>query len=73
MLNWTVGEKSFAHCMQFAGLETILTSQKFYEKIGSPWLASFESKMIFIEDIIRDISLMTKLIAVIKKTIFFLP
>lgn len=39
MLNWTVGEKSFAHCMNFAGLDTILTSRKFYEKISSPWLA----------------------------------
>lgn len=73
MLNWTVGEKSFAHCMQFAGLETILTSRKFYEKISSPWLAQFEGKMVFIEDIIRDISPMTKIIAVMKKALFLLP
>ncbi len=73
MLNWTVGEKSFAHCMEFAGLDTILTSRKFYEKISSPWLATFEGKMIFIEDIIRDISPWTKMIALVKKTLFLLP
>jgi acyl-CoA synthetase (AMP-forming)/AMP-acid ligase II/acyl carrier protein len=73
MLNWTVWEKSFAHCMEFAGLETILTSRKFYEKITSPWLAGFGWKMVFIEDIIRDISLMTKVWAIIKKTFFLLP
>ncbi len=73
MLNWTVWEKSFAHCMEFAGLDTILTSRKFYEKISSPWLAKFEGKMIFIEDIIRNLSPMTKVIALIKKTLFLLP
>ena len=59
--------------MEFAGLDTILTSRKFYEKISSPWLAKFEGKMIFIEDIIRNLSLMTKVIALIKKTLFLLP
>ncbi|GAB0174954.1 MAG: hypothetical protein HHAS10_08330 [Candidatus Altimarinota bacterium] len=73
MLNWTVGEKSFAHCMNFAGLEVILTSKKFYEKIQSPWLAAFEGKMVFIEDIIKDLSFSMKGIAVIKKFFFLLP
>jgi len=73
MLNWTVGEKSFAHCMNFAGLDTILTSRKFYEKISSPWLAGFEPKMVFIEDIIRSISLSVKLKAILKKSLFLLP
>lgn len=73
MLNWTVGEKSFAHCMNFAGLDTILTSRKFYEKISSPWLAGFEPKMVFIEDIIRSIPLSVKIKAVIKKSLFLLP
>lgn len=73
MLNWTVGEKSFAHCMNFAGLDTILTSRKFYEKISSPWLAWFEPKMVFIEDIIRSIPLSVKIQAVIKKSLFLLP
>jgi acyl-CoA synthetase (AMP-forming)/AMP-acid ligase II/acyl carrier protein len=73
MLNWTVGEKSFAHCMQFAGLDTILTSRKFYEKIQSSWLQEFEWKMIFIEDIIRDIGTFTKIQALIRKSLFLLP
>jgi long-chain-fatty-acid--[acyl-carrier-protein] ligase len=73
MLNWTVGEASFAHCMNFAGLDTILTSRKFYEKITSPWLAKFEGKMVFIEDIVKDIPLPTKLIAVARKSLFLLP
>lgn len=73
MLNWTVGEKSFAHCMNFAWLDTILTSRKFYEKISSPWLWEFEPKMVFIEDIIRDIPLRVKFLAVIKKSLFLIP
>ena len=59
--------------MNFAGLDTILTSRKFYEKISSPWLAGFESKMVFIEDIIRSIPLFIKIKAVIKKSLFLLP
>lgn len=51
----------------------ILTSRKFYEKISSPWLAEFEPKMIFIEDIIRDIPLKTKIQALIRKSLFLLP
>lgn len=66
MLNWTVGERSFAHCMEFAGLDTILTSRKFYEKIQTPWLAQYEQKMVFVEDMVRDISLSTKIIAIMK-------
>lgn len=73
MLNWTVGEKSFAHCMNFAGLDTILTSRKFYEKISSPWLAGFEPKIVFIEDIIRSIPFSVKLKAIVKKSFFLLP
>lgn len=73
MLNWTVGEKSFAHCMNFAGLDTILTSRKFYEKIQSPWLAAFEWKMVFIEDIIKDLKIATKIKAAVKKILFLLP
>ena len=73
MLNWTVWEKSFSHCMNFAGLDTILTSRKFYEKISSPWLAQFEKNMVFIEDIIRDISVFQKIIALSKKSLFILP
>ena len=59
--------------MNFAGLETILTSRKFYEKIQTPWLKEFESKMVFIEDIIKDLRITTKLIAIIKKSLFLLP
>lgn len=73
MLNWTVGEKSFTHCMNFAGLETILTSKKFYEKIQTPWLAAFEGKMIFIEDVIKDLTVSIKMRAAMKKFLFLLP
>lgn len=73
MLNWTVWEKSFAHCMEFAWLETILTSRKFYEKIQTPWLKQYESKMIFVEDIVQNISTQTKIVALIKKTLRIRP
>lgn len=73
MLNWTVGETSFAHCMDFAKLDTILTSRKFYEKITSPWLAKFEGKMVFIEDLVRGIPLTTKLLALAKKSVSRMP
>ena len=59
--------------MEFAGLDTILTSRKFYEKIQTPWLKEFESKMVYIEDIVKELSLSTKLIAALKKSLFLLP
>lgn len=70
MLNWTVWEKSFEHCMNFSKLDVILTSRKFYEKISSEWLRNYEWKMIFLEDIIASVSLYTKLHAVIRKHFF---
>lgn len=73
MLNWTVWEKSFAHCMDFAGLDTILTSKKFYQKIQTPWLKNYESKMIFVEDIIQNISYPMKLKAIIQKSLHMIP
>ncbi len=73
MLNWTVGEKSFAHCMNSARLDTILTSRAFYTALSTPWLKGFENKMVFIEDILPQISFSTKLLAIIKKSLFILP
>jgi long-chain-fatty-acid--[acyl-carrier-protein] ligase len=73
MLNWTVGSASFEHCMKFAQLDTILTSKAFYAKLSSPWLAQFESKMLFIEDILATITPVQKITGLIKKFFWMIP
>ncbi len=73
MLNWTVGEKSFAHCMDFAHLDVILTSRSFYEQAKSDWMKIFEPKMIFVEDIVSNLTLSTKIKAIFKKKIRYIP
>ena len=73
MLNWTVGDRAFSHCMSFSGMQTVLTSRVFYEKIKTPWLSVYEGSFGFLESIIPTISMFQKVFAIIKSLLFILP
>lgn len=73
MLNWTLGETQLLHCINFAQIDHILTSRKFYEKIKNNWTEQVKDKYVFIEDLLKDISLISKIKALIKSKLFFIP
>lgn len=71
MLNWTLSNEAFSHCIKTQNVETILTAKSFFQKIQSPRLKKYN--MIFFEDILKDISLMQKLKAAFKAKTFKIP
>lgn len=73
MLNWTVGEASLYHCINFAGIDNIITSNNFYNKIKNDSLDKISEKYIFLEDILKNVSLVSKITALIKSKLFIIP
>lgn len=73
MLNWTIGDRAFRHCMDFAGIKTILTSKAFYEKIRTPWLEAYDNSFVFLETALPKLPLTTKLMGALRSRLFSLP
>ena len=73
MLNWTVWETSLLHCVKFADIDFILTSKNFYEKIKNPWTENLKDKYIFLEVLLKNIDIKSKIKALISSIIFNIP
>lgn len=71
MLNWTLSEEAFSHCIKSQNVEVILTAKSFFQKIQTPWLKKYE--MTFFEDILKNITLKQKITALIKSIRFNTP
>jgi long-chain-fatty-acid--[acyl-carrier-protein] ligase len=71
MLNWTLSEEAFAHCVNAQELTVILTSKTFFKKVQTPWLQKYP--MTFFEDLLKNLSLIQKLKALLQSKIFALP
>lgn len=71
MLNWTQSEEAFAHCIKSQNVKVILTAKSFFQKVQTPWLQKY--KMTFFEDVLKDVSLIQKLAAVWRATLFKIP
>ena len=71
MLNWTLSNEAFSHCIKTQNVEVILTAKSFFQKIQTPRLKKYN--MIFFEDILKDISLIQKLKALFKAKRFRIP
>ncbi len=54
MLNWTVGRKNLEHAIALSGLDSVLTSARFLDRVGNIDFGMVESKLLFIEDIKHD-------------------
>ena len=61
MLNWTVGKKVLEHCMETAGVETILSAGTFIKKIEEQLPESIKSKLILLEKEVPQISIVLKI------------
>jgi long-chain-fatty-acid--[acyl-carrier-protein] ligase len=61
MLNWTAGVKSLDHCVNLAGVQAVITSAKFLDKLENGDLGEIEQMLHFIEDIRQSLTLKLKL------------
>ena len=71
MLNWTLSNEAFHHCIKSQNVKVILTAKSFFQKIQNPRLKKYQ--MTFFEDILKDISLSQKITAVLKAKKFNIP
>jgi long-chain-fatty-acid--[acyl-carrier-protein] ligase len=61
MLNWTAGVKSLDHSVDLAGVQAVITSEKFLDKLEGGELGKMEQLLHFIEEIRPTITLRDKL------------
>jgi hypothetical protein len=61
------------HCIKFANLDKILTSKNFYSKIKNESLDKISNKFLFLEEMLKDLSIFTKLKALLNQVIFKIP
>lgn len=71
MLNWTLSQDAFEHCVKCKSIPAILTSKSFYKKIQAPYYE--KNNLVFLEDILKNISLKQKLFALYKSYRFKIP
>ncbi len=66
MLNWTTGPRILEHCVDIAGLDTIITAGSFYEKIKEQVPDTVSGKLMFLEKEVVKLSLSTKITGALK-------
>lgn len=71
MLNWTLWQEAFDHCIQYKDLPAILTSKSFYQKIKAPYFE--KNNLVFFEDMLKKISYKQKLLALYASYRFHIP
>ncbi|MFA5916626.1 MAG: AMP-binding protein [Candidatus Gracilibacteria bacterium] len=75
MFNWTLGKESFKHCKDFSKVEFILTSSNFYDKVKNDFLEEYNKSntFVYLEDLLRNISLGKKIKTLIKSKLMIIP
>ncbi|WP_068473368.1 AMP-binding protein [Saccharicrinis aurantiacus] len=68
MLNWTVGKKILQHCIDTAGVKTILSAGAFISKIEEQLPDDLKEKIILLEKKVPELSTITKLKGALKAT-----
>lgn len=67
MLNWTLGENAFEHCVKTGGVTEILTSRRFFDKAAPEWMREkYASRCRFLEDLLAGASIFEKMLALFK-------
>jgi len=75
MFNWTLWKESFDHCVKFSKVDKILTSSNFFDRVKNDFLEEYlidendrEDKQgfVFLEELLKNVSLGDKLIALSK-------
>ena len=61
MMNWTVGRRNLEAAAKLSGVEKVITSGAFLDKLVIADFGDVESKLVFIEDLVAEIGLPEKL------------
>ncbi len=75
MFNWTLWSEPFNHCKSFSGVQKILTSSNFFNKVKNDFLEEHKNnnEFIFVEELLKNISTFKKVKAVIKSLYMPIP
>lgn len=75
MFNWTLWKESFKHCKDFSKVEVILSSSNFYDKVKNDFLEEYKNNntFVFLEDLLKNISIWKKLKALLKSKVMLIP
>jgi long-chain-fatty-acid--[acyl-carrier-protein] ligase len=66
MVNWTVGPRHLDSVIQLSNVQTVISSWAFLDKLENVDLTGVEEKLVMLEDLIREITLIDKLKAFIR-------
>lgn len=61
MINWTSGKKALDHAVELTGIHTVITSERFLDRVEDPDLGVIEEMWLFLEGIRQSISLKDKI------------
>lgn len=61
MMNWTLPKTAFEHCVGVSGITRILTSSNFYSKVKNEAIECQADKMLYLEDLLKDLTLGEKI------------
>jgi len=73
MFNWTLSENAFEHCVNFSKVGKIITVKSFFDRVKTPFLEKYEKewRFIFLEDLLKNVSVGEKIWALLKS--IFMP
>lgn len=54
MVNWTLGSRNLEHVQKVSGIEVVISSLKFVDKLGSVDLGCLEDRLVFLEDLRKE-------------------
>ncbi|TRX70446.1 AMP-binding protein [Carboxylicivirga sp. M1479] len=66
MLNWTVGKKVLLHCIETAGVQSILSAGAFIDKIKEQLPDEINDQLILLEKKVPNLSILTKIKGALK-------
>lgn len=61
MLNWTIGARALDHAAAVTGLQVVLTSRRFLDRLDVVELGTLEDRLLLLEDVRARLSLKEKL------------
>lgn len=61
MINWTAGKKALDYAVELTGIQTVLTSERFLDRVEDPDLGKVEGMWLFLEQVRQSISLQDKI------------
>lgn len=66
LINWTVGPRHLESVLELSGIQQVLTSWAFIDRLENVELDGIEEKLVFLEDVRRQLGMVDKLKAAVR-------